>query len=66
MRNAPCYKCEKRSAGCHADCKLYRIYYAWRRRKIDIETEERYRENAVITVRINGIQKLTRKKSKER
>ena len=44
----PCFGCEKRAAGCHADCTVYRLYTAWRKRR---EAARRESEEAEYEIR---------------
>lgn len=34
MKNSPCYKCKKRSVGCHSTCKSYD---SWKKELEDIK-----------------------------
>lgn len=44
MRKPPCYECTKRSVGCHAKCKDYKV---WRHDKdLDNNTKKTYIEEA--------------------
>ena len=55
---APCYKCEKRSIGCHSDCPLY-LEYRKTREKI---VEGRRERVCLDSYLFDAVTRMSRKK----
>lgn len=55
--NAPCYKCEKRTVGCHATCSDYTNY------KVEMKDDHIMRENDIRSF-VGYMASLKRKKER--
>lgn len=66
MKTDPCYECEKRYVGCHADCDDYKEWKARQQTATEAKHKDRRRQGMLNSYTMQEVAKNTRKKRKER